>query len=138
MSALDHCEPQVIRAFEKAGWSIMSKPLVLDSYDRTFYADFSLQRRTNGTGEQIIVVEVKCFADEKHEMGELYGALGQYQFYRSLLAPNQIDASIFLAVPALAYERLASNPDIAQLLKSLQIRFVLIDLSTEEIVRWIS
>ena len=58
MPALDVCEPQMIRALEKAGWQIIGKtlPIYLE-YKRVVYADLSLQRAQ----QQIIVVEVKCF-----------------------------------------------------------------------------
>lgn len=82
MPALDKCEPQVLNAFRKDGWSVASKPFVLPTHDRNVYADFSLQRGTNGTSEQIIVVEVKCFTNPEQDFAELYGAVGQYQFYR--------------------------------------------------------
>jgi uncharacterized membrane protein len=62
MSALDACEPQIIRAFEKDGWRIVEKPVrIRISLERMVYADISMERRTNGHAEQIVIIEIKCF-----------------------------------------------------------------------------
>jgi hypothetical protein len=103
MPALDSCEAQVLRALQKLGWIIHRKPLILDTHERRVYADFSLQKRTNGTQNQIIVVEVKCFVDPKYDLIEFYNAVGQYLFYRTLLSSNELPFAIYIAIPENVY-----------------------------------
>lgn len=56
MPATDQCEPQVIRAFDKAGWDVTDQPysLRLDVGRNNFiHADLRLKNRQNG---QLIIV----------------------------------------------------------------------------------
>lgn len=71
MSALDACEPQIIRAFEKDGWRILRKPFGIRTGNRLVAADLNLERGANGTTEQLIVVEVKCFTNAELDLPEL-------------------------------------------------------------------
>lgn len=85
MSALDACEPQIIRALEKDGWQIVAKPYQIKIDRRIVFADFSA-RHVNGDSEHFIVVmEVKCFTNPKTDLTELYTAIGQYQLYLTAL-----------------------------------------------------
>jgi hypothetical protein len=60
MTAIDTCEAQVIRAFEKEAWRVKQKPLYLRLPDRILWIDLALERQTDQGAETIIVVEVKC------------------------------------------------------------------------------
>jgi hypothetical protein len=137
MPALDKCEPQVLNAFRRDGWQVVAKPFVLSTQNRNVYADFSLQRGNNGTREQIIVVEVKCFTTPEQDFAELYGAVGQYRFYRQLLNSKHLDLPLFLAIPEHAYHRLIDNEDIRLFIQNSHIKLVLVDLEQEVIVKWI-
>ena len=83
MPAQDACEPQIIRALEKAGWQMIARtvPIYLE-HKRVVYADLSLQRER----QQIIVVEVKCFSEKRPLLDQFYHAVGQYLFYRNAAA----------------------------------------------------
>jgi hypothetical protein len=74
--AIDACEPQVIRALEKEGWQILAKPYLIVTLVRNLYADLSLQKFQNGSSEQIIVLEVKCFTNPGSDLTEFYTAVG--------------------------------------------------------------
>lgn len=50
MTAIDSCEPAVLRTFIKEGWRIFKKPFMLLSHGHRLYADFALERGANGTG----------------------------------------------------------------------------------------
>jgi hypothetical protein len=77
MPALDKCHDQVIRAFRKEGWTDVKSPLVIDFEDRRAYIDVMFARGSNGTSENILVVEIKCFGDENTIATETYASLGQ-------------------------------------------------------------
>lgn len=85
MPAIDSCEPQMIRAFQKANWSIGDQPFAIrlaEKRDHVF-ADLRLINRSDNA--QIVVIEVKCFPDSRSQLDEFYHAVGQYLVYRSAL-----------------------------------------------------
>jgi hypothetical protein len=43
MTALDSCEPQIIRALEKARWQILDKPYPIPAEENPVIADFRSQ-----------------------------------------------------------------------------------------------
>lgn len=137
MTALDACEPPIIRALQKDGWQIVSKPHMIRLVGRNVFADMRLQRTTNGSSEMIIVVEVKCFTNPSVDFDEFYGAVGQYQFYRNALLLNQMPFPLYLALPADAYTRLILQPAITTTLKQAGVQLIVVDTDKEEIVSWI-
>jgi hypothetical protein len=50
MPALDHCQPAVVRALEKAGWLVIDQPLTIRNVigRRHIYADLRLKHRQTG------------------------------------------------------------------------------------------
>jgi hypothetical protein len=84
MPKLDQCHEQVVRALQKDGW-VVNTPYSLFVHKRRAYVDLSAMRQVNGTRQQILLVEVKCFADRKSSADELYGAIGQYIIYRMMM-----------------------------------------------------
>jgi hypothetical protein len=91
MPALDSCEAAIVHALEKEGWQVLDKPypirVIVDN--RVIFADIRLQQQTNQ--QQIIVVEVKCFPNNRSALDEFYRAIGQYQVYRNGLQLTQND-----------------------------------------------
>ena len=137
MPAIDHCEPQVIRAFEKEGWRLIEKPFFMRTGHRIVLADFSAAKGVNGDKRQIVVTEVKCFADRQQDMPNLYTAAGQYMFYRHVLDTNNILVPLYLAMPMIVYQRLVQDPVVLRVFRKIRIRFVLVDLEKAEIEQWI-
>ncbi|MBC8171108.1 MAG: hypothetical protein H7X77_05535 [Anaerolineae bacterium] len=138
MTALDVCEPQVIRALEKDGWQILRKPLPIRVPGRTVFADFSIRRIFDGQEEQIVVVEVKCFTNPDHDLQEFYAAIGQYQFYQGALQLIGVNVPVYLALPAEVYERFVNDPTIMIVLKNALINLLVVDIVKEELVQWLS
>lgn len=136
MSALDHCEEETIRAFQKAGWAVRDKPFLIRITDGNLRADVSFEREVDDQIEQIIVVEIKCFTDFQRDLVEFYKAIGQYQTYRTALRLDNIPVGLFLTVPQAAYQRFAARPEYIETLREAQVKYVIIDLEQEEIVAW--
>ena len=138
MPALDQCEPQVVRALEKAGWRVTNQPFAI-RIDKTrasyIYADLRLTKTK--TQETAIVVEVKCFADSRNWLDEFYRAVGQYVAYRIALALNGIAVPIYLAVPFPVYIEFFPKPLIESMMQDVYMNLIVINLETEEIVLWI-
>src|SRR5947209_6128923 len=102
MPALDECHDQVVHALQKQGW-ITRKPLALTGEDGfQIYIDIAAERPTF-TGKRYI--EVKCFP-QHNKTQEIYIAFGQYILYRAFLVKWKVDATVYLAVPTTAYEKL--------------------------------
>lgn len=91
MPALDHCHEQVLRALQNDGWRIEYTPVRIYLPYRTIYIDVGISQGTNGTRQQILVVEVKCFPDAYDTTRELYAAFGQYLIYRAMIKEAQRD-----------------------------------------------
>jgi hypothetical protein len=137
MSALDACEPQVIRALEKDGWQIAQKPHTIPLEWRNVYADFRARHINEDSQRTIVVLEVKCFTDPKADIPDFYSAIGQYHFYRTgMLAAGQI-YPLYLALPADAYARFAQEPTMLLAFQTLAVKLVIIDLVKEEVAQWI-
>lgn len=136
MPAIDRCQPQVVRALRKAGWIVGEKPIYVDD-ETPIYIDLEARRPDGETSDSPdhIYIEVKCFPS-LGSAPELYNAAGQYVFYRTILAQNQLDIPLFLAVPLSTYQ-LAFTSSVKRTMEDNQIQLIIIDLESEEIAAWI-
>jgi hypothetical protein len=132
MPALDQCHEQVVRALEKEGWRVGKKPHAITVPDRhPLYIDLKARRGRS----DIVVVEVKCFADKPSQLNELYTAIGQYAVYRNLLRQKGSPLALYLAIPKSAYEGVFAQiamPVIAE----FAIKMIIIDLDREVVEQW--
>lgn len=131
MPALDQCHEQIVHALRKAGWIVDDQPYVMTHIaGRKLFIDIKAQRGQ----EEIIVVEVKCFAD--NELGELYVAIGQYMVYRSLLRQLQVNRTLYLAIPNNAYQGIFREIGMP-LVAEAQIKLIVVDLENEVVEQWL-
>lgn len=137
MANLDLCHSQVVRALEKAGWRVDPTQPRLSTEVRTVFVDILAHKQTNGTREQILLAEVKCFSSTGEKSTDLYVAIGQYVVYKSVLTELDRPIPLYLAVPTFAYEELFDTK-LIEILQQLSFRFVLVDLEKEEVVKWIT
>jgi hypothetical protein len=136
MPNLDKCQPQVANALRKDGWTVIEKASPI-RYERIFVlADLSATRQHNGTVEQLIIVEVKCFSDSRVYLDELYRAIGQYLIYRSALRVRDGTETLYLAVPTHAHIELFQRRVVRDTIREAGIRLLVVDLDREEIVQW--
>jgi hypothetical protein len=133
----DQCEPQIVRALEKAGWRVTDHNFALQTgkLGRFIFADLRLVDIQ--TGQQIIVVEVKCFPQLGSVIDEFHRAYGQYNMYRKALAKNGLKIPIYLAVPAHMYEILIDDSLIAEMMNEGLIKRIIVDVNKEEVTQWI-
>lgn len=135
MPALDSCHQQIVNALRKAGWKIRDEPYYLLFEDFSVFPDIRASQ-TNGSIEEIVIVEVKCFLDEKSYLDELYRAIGQYLIYRNVLRLGGISAKLYLAIPHTVYDRIFLTKATAATISDVKIRLLLVDIDREEIVQW--
>lgn len=135
MPATDSCEPQVIRALQKEGWKVLEQHyhIYLGINKGSVYADLLIQKAE----KQLLVVEIKCFADQRSLMDELYHGIGQYLIYRTALELKRLAEPVYLALPTHAYARLVKHDAIRLTLEGAKINLIIIDMDQQEIEQWI-
>ncbi len=136
MPALDRCHEQVVRALEKENWRITSNPKYLYITGRAVFIDLEAKRGHNGSLQEILLVEVKCFAEATQITRDLYLAIGQYVVYQAILKRLQISTPLFLTMPLSIYDTIVDEV-LSQVLHEYAIKVLVVDMQTEEIVRWI-
>lgn len=135
MPAHDSCEPNVVRALEKAGWKILYRPYRIRLIDGGFlFAD--LMASSEPLEKYLMVVEVKCFPGSSTALEEFYKAVGQYTTYRRALRDEGTEADLFLAVPLTIYATLLQEHVIQGTIQDAQVQLIVCDMEAEEIVRW--
>ncbi|MBZ0315401.1 MAG: hypothetical protein K8L91_03210 [Anaerolineae bacterium] len=138
MTAIDSCEPQIIRALEKDGWQIVDKPFPIFADKRPVLADFSAHRSSEHGDEFIVVIEVKCFTDPRADLSEFYSAIGQYWYYKVMMTRDNVAFRLYLALPLDAYTRFQLKPSFLQTFEAAQVKLVVVDIGAEVIEQWIN
>jgi hypothetical protein len=134
--AIDACQPQVERALQKDGWTIIASPKHLVFGDKDYFIDLELERTVGDESDtmQRITVEVKCLSiDSKRD--ELYTALGQYMMYTEVLLATKVSTPLYLAIADVTYQALADLV-LQQALTRISAKIVLIDFDREEVKAW--
>jgi hypothetical protein len=137
LSALDACEPQVLRALQKDNWTIINKPFAIRTNTHIVFADCLLERKNNGSSEHAIILEVKCFSNPQSDLVEFYTAVGQYQFYRAAVVASDSTTPVYLAIPHSAYMRLTNDNAVRIAISQNGIKLVAVDIVKEEVVLWL-
>ena len=135
MPKLDQCHPQVVHALQKEGWRVDEKPRRLSHGERLVFIDIRATRGVNGSRQQILLAEVKCFPDRDRTTLELYIAFGQYIIYRALLAQEEIRLPLYLAIPQEVYEDVF-DATVQRAISDNQVKLVIVNLETETIIQW--
>jgi hypothetical protein len=78
MPAFDQCHDQVVRALQRDGWQTAEEQYLVATDERYIFVDLRMVRQVNGTTEQIMLLEAKCFPENSPFTKELYQAIGQY------------------------------------------------------------
>lgn len=135
MPQIDLCEPQIVRALEKAGWRIAARQERLTIGRRVFLIDIRADRLLNGQAYQSIWVEIKCLSIYSR-MNEIYAAFGQYMIYQTLLREANDSTSLYLAVSDRAYTA-SFDRVVTRAARDYRIKLLIVAMEKEEIVSWI-
>jgi hypothetical protein len=71
-------------------------------------------------------------------MRDFEQALGQYLVYKRWLALTDAERKLYLAVSELVYDRLFSRQAIRVIVESEGLNLLVVNLQSEEVVRWTS
>lgn len=136
MPAIDNCDPSILRALEKEGWSLIRRHYLirLGKQRSAVYADMYLEKNP----EKILIVEIKCFADKRQVLDNFYHSVGQYMVYFNALriANENVDA-LYLALPTTAYQYFEERDALMQTIKYAKIKLIIVNLETEVVEQWL-
>lgn len=137
MAAKDRIHSAVKSALIKDGWTITHDPYTLDNIEPKLYIDLAAERFLAAQkDDQFIAIEVKSFVGES-AVSDLEDALGQFILYHDLLAMKEPYRELLLAVPEHAYEGIFSEPVGQLLLTNKRLRLIVVDVLSEEVLRWV-
>lgn len=137
MPAKDIYHTQVINALIKDGWIITHDPLRLQWGPKDMYVDLGAEQMVAAEkAGRKIAVEIKSFIGPS-EIEDLKNAVGQFILYRAVMQKTESDRDLFLAVRQTTFLELFDEPVGKLVVESEQIKLVVFEPSTEEIVQWI-
>ena len=137
MPAKDLYHKQVKQALINDGWTITDDPLNLPWGDTGVKIDLELERLISAQkGTRQIAVELKSFLG-RSRVDDLEDALGQIVLYRHVLRLQEPTRQLYLAIEQLVYLNFFRRPHVELLLREENIRLLVFDPVTEEIVQWI-
>ena len=135
--AKDIYHDTVRTALEKDGWKITDDPLTLKVGGRSAFVDLGAEKLFAAEKEsQRIAVEVKSFLSPS-PVKDLEQALGQYIMYSQVLERQKFERLLYLAIPESVFLDFFSE-DLPQLMIELNnLKLLVFDPDSEEIVEWI-
>jgi hypothetical protein len=138
MTAKDIFHDAVRRGLEKDQWIITDDPLELELEEVTVKIDLGAERLIAAQKvEEKIAVEIKSFISTS-AISDFHTALGQFLNYRIMLEVNEPDRLLYLAVPLEAYRTFFQSRLAQMASKRHQLKLIVYEPITEEIVQWIS
>lgn len=127
----------VKNALIKDGWIIQHDPLILAFGRRNVYVDIGAEAPITAEKEgRKIAVEIKSFLGVS-EVTELERALGQYALYRFLLARDEPERILYLALSEVANTSIFSEPEGRDLATAQKLKLLVFDPAKEIILQWI-
>lgn len=129
----------VIDALKADGWTITHDPLSLKVGTRSLHVDLGAERLPLGAerdGEKI-AVEVQSFTGPS-PVADLQQAVGQFTMYRLILADQQPDRTLFVAIPQRVYDGILSEELGAIVLAGANLRVLVFDPAAREVIQWVN
>jgi hypothetical protein len=136
MPQRDSHHDAVRRALEADGWTITHDPYTLTIGNQNVFVDLGAERLFAAMrGSERIAVEVKSFIG-RSSVADLEQALGQYLLYRVLLARQEPERTLFLAVPLSAYDGVLSSTLGNVAVEEYDLHLVVVDVDNVRVERW--
>lgn len=134
MPAKDNYHDAVVRSLTKSGWKITSEQVLLILAERRLWIDIRAEKEAINRS---ILVEVKGFENTPSPVEYLASAVGKYVIYTAALEWLGMSEPLYMAVPVEAYRSILSEPIGQQVRKKANLRFIVFDPFTEDIIQWI-
>lgn len=137
MSAKDKYHEHVKEALIKDGWEITHDPYELEVEGTTYEVDLGAEKLFAAQkGKDKILVEVKSFL-RASIVYEFHAVLGQFMIYRRSLEKENIDRILYVAVSKDIYERILQIPAISFFIDDFNVKLIVFEIGTKEILTWI-
>lgn len=137
MPAKDFYHDTVKTALINDGWTITDDPLKIEVGGRSIYIDLGAKKLFAAEKQgRKIAVEVKSFLAPS-PVSELEKALGQYDLYSLILEDEDPDRQVYLALSNVAFNGFFSEEIGQRVLRKKQLKVVVFDPNTQEILQWI-
>ncbi len=135
--ARDSIHSAVRHALEKDGWFITNDPFYVESGGIEIEIDLAAEKFIVAEkGLNKILVEIKSLK-RRSLLYDFHAAIGQYVDYRGVLADEDIDKQLFLAIPDSVYQLMREKPFYGKRLKENNVNLIIVDILTEIVVQWI-
>jgi hypothetical protein len=137
MSVQDIFHTVVRSALEKEGGTITDDPIYLKVDEDRLYVDLGAENNLLGAERsgQKIAVEIKSFLGLLL-ITDFHSAIGQSWNYRVVLAEQQPDRVLYLAVPEDIYEEFFTRRLAQMSVTRMQLNLLVFNPIREEIVLW--
>jgi CRISPR/Cas system-associated exonuclease Cas4 (RecB family) len=138
MAAKDLFHQAVRHGLEKEQWTITDDPLELEWEEVKVKIDLAAERLIAAQrNREKIAVEIKSFIGTS-EISDFHTALGQFLNYRIMLEVNEPTRLLYLAVPLEVYDTFFQSRFAQVAVERHQLKLIVYNPVTEEIVRWIN
>ncbi|MBE9111121.1 XisH family protein [Nodosilinea sp. LEGE 07298] len=138
MAARDLFHTAVRHGLEKDQWRISNDPLELEWEEVKVKIDLAAERLIAAErGEEKIAVEIKSFISPS-PVSDFHTALGQFLNYRIMLEVKEPERELYLAIPIDTYETFFQSRFAQTAMERYQLKLIVYNPVSEEIVRWIS
>ena len=136
--AKDKYHNVVREALEADGWTITNDPFYLRAKPHKLQIDLGAERVIAAEkGTEKIAIEIKTFAKDSF-IYEFYEVLGQYQFYETFLNEQEAERILYLAISEVIYKaRFLRDESVLKMCKKIGIKFIIVNISTQTITKWI-
>ena len=137
MSAKDIFHESVKNALIKDKWIITDDPLSIRIEAMQMYIDLGAEKLITATKHnQQIAVEIKSFLQDS-TLTEFYQSVGQFLIYKQALEIEEPDRELYLAVPVDTYESFFKQLLVQEIIRRYDIKLVIYEPESEEIIQWI-
>lgn len=136
--AKDKFHDLVRQALENEGWIITDDPYQVPMGGRKAYIDLGAERWLIGAQRDNvkIAVEIKTFSGVS-DLQDLDQATGQFLRYRLALDKQEPDRKLYLAIPAIFFDRFFQETFFLELLEVTGISVLIYDEFNPIIKKWI-
>jgi hypothetical protein len=127
----------VRRALEEEGWVITHDPYSLHHRkEGGLQTDLGAEKIITAEKESSrIAVEVKSFVHISI-MHDFLLAVGQYYVYKKILAKNDPNRVLYIALPDFVFNRIEKFEWAQEVIRDLSIKFVLYNTNSQTITSW--
>lgn len=127
----------VKNALVKDGWTVTHDPFTIKLDDLKLYVDLAAEKPALLNDPlHTIAIEIKVFGGLSF-ITEFEKAVGQYRIYHQFLEELFPERILYLAVALSAFEESFQLPSIQAIVRKQEIRLLVFNAETEEILQWI-